>query len=688
MAHLILGECAQDRTIGWGGTKWSLRFVSLNGGKISYFGSHRDDDPRYVLALRGCAVRDEGYKLNRRHKSKHKPAPIEEPGAYFHVFSIYKRIDNDDEDHDNDTEIVPLLRFSTPSLASKTQWMTLIGESCAYADTDDFVEAEQAARVDEENRRQQHRDMANAMPQATGTKGTLPPLYFAHAPYVAPFKAAHRRHPSGGKKPSYRTKSTEKDAERVDAQSRKGYPPSKPMHREAAPSYLSEEAPVQNYRGLFNLAVIILAVSNARLILDTISQHGFFLDNVITDVILFYGSNNKWDDFPLATGFAFMHLSLFVSFGIEWLLSTKQVSNRFGMLLHHVNAHTCLLVACWVVWVSIDNPFIGATLLFHVVILWMKLLSYALANEDYRTSTEDSAATLEALVTDLDEDALSQTYPSNITLANLYYFWMAPALTYQIAFPRSPKVRVWRVLSLIFRFILALSLLIFLIAQVITPTLGSLVKDLEGTNGKLTLNLFAEYGLKLSLANTYCWLLVFYGYFHVYLNLSAELLRFGDRVFYKDWWNSSDVSSYWRLWNMPVHYWLIRHVYFPCVRLGLSKSMATLVVFFVSAVFHEVLISIPFHMIRPWAYLGMMGQIPLVWITKNLTKKLPGTSMGNVIFWLSFCIVGQPMAILMYTIDYQFRKETENVMSTSMVQTFVNNTLGKLPAWFSTGDEF
>jgi diacylglycerol O-acyltransferase-1 len=87
----------------------------------------------------------------------------------------------------------------------------------------------------------------------------------------------------------------------------------------------------------------------------------------------------------------------------------------------------------------IDNPFIGATLLFHVVILWMKLLSDALANEDYRLSSDDSAATLEALVKDLDEGAAAVTYPSNVTLPNSYYFWMAPTLTYQIAFPSNPQ---------------------------------------------------------------------------------------------------------------------------------------------------------------------------------------------------------------------------------------------------------
>ena len=47
--------------------------------------------------------------------------------------------------------------------------------------------------------------------------------------------------------------------------------------------------------------------------------------------------------------------------------------------------------------------------------------------------------------------------------------------------------------------------------------------------------------------------------------------RFGDREFYKDWWNASTVGEYWRLWNMPVHKWLLRHIYYPALRKGLSR---------------------------------------------------------------------------------------------------------------------
>ena len=250
----------------------------------------------------------------------------------------------------------------------------------------------------------------------------------------------------------------------------------------------------------------------------------------------------------------------------------------------------------------------------------------------------------------------------NITLRNIYYFWLAPTLTYQVAFPRLPRINRFRVFSLVIRLVVSSGLILFLIVQVVQPNLDSMMKDIQRNklhhhhqqSGSFSSSSFslatfqgtilANYILKLAIASTYIWLLVFYAFFHVFLNLMAEVLRFGDRLFYKDWWNSSTVEAYWRFWNQPVHYWLVRHLYFPCIRSGCSKAGAMFVVFLTSAVVHEVLISIPFHIIRPWSFLGMMAQIPLVFITKYFDNRWPGSSWGNVIFWISFCIVGQPVS--------------------------------------------
>jgi hypothetical protein len=253
-----------DRTIGWSGTKWALRFVSLNAsqGQISYYGTHVETQPRYVLCLRGCAVRDDGWKRNQRHKRRHTEElnpPLEEPGAYFFLFSIYQRPFDpiNRTPTTNDVDVVPLLRFSTPSLAEKMQWIQLISEACAFCETEQWLTDEADRIAEMEKQQRQQRAMASAMPESK--EGTLPPLYFA--PHKQQTSTKHKRRPSFTKTPSaanFRTKTKNEDAEQMDTKTRKGYPPSKPMHRAAEPSYLSVEAPVQNYRGFFNLGVLIL----------------------------------------------------------------------------------------------------------------------------------------------------------------------------------------------------------------------------------------------------------------------------------------------------------------------------------------------------------------------------------------------------------------------------------------------
>ncbi len=58
-----------------------------------------------------------------------------------------------------------------------------------------------------------------------------------------------------------------------------------------------------------------------------------------------------------------------------------------------------------------------------------------------------------------------------------------------------------------------------------------------------------------------CLLLSFWALLHAWMNAFAEMLRFGDRMFYKDWWNSTSFAGYYRTWNAIVHEWLYAYVY-------------------------------------------------------------------------------------------------------------------------------
>ncbi|KAF8050798.1 hypothetical protein N665_1881s0011 [Sinapis alba] len=111
------------------------------------------------------------------------------------------------------------------------------------------------------------------------------------------------------------------------------------------------------------------------------------------------------------------------------------------------------------------------------------------------------------------------------------------------------------------------------------------------------------------------------------------------------------------MWNMPVHKWMVRHVYFPCLRRNIPKVPAIIIAFLVSAVFHELCIAVPCRLFKLWAFLGIMFQVPLVFITNYLQERF-GSMVGNMIFWFTFCIFGQPMCVLLYYHDLMNRKGT------------------------------
>ncbi|KAI4486212.1 hypothetical protein M0802_012467 [Mischocyttarus mexicanus] len=54
--------------------------------------------------------------------------------------------------------------------------------------------------------------------------------------------------------------------------------------------------------------------------------------------------------------------------------------------------------------------------------------------------------------------------------------------------------------------------------------------------------------------------------------------------------------------------------------MGYSKYTASITVFFISAFFHEYLVSVPLRTFKIWAFLGMMGQIPLSSLSKLVEK--------------------------------------------------------------------
>lgn len=301
-----------------------------------------------------------------------------------------------------------------------------------------------------------------------------------------------------------------------------------------------------------------------------------------------------------------------------------------------------LVVPIIVILLNPPYPVSGMMLLLISFLSWMKLVSYTMVHRQLRKDKLEGKEIKEEIL-GINPDNIV-CYPNNLTFQNLVYFMAAPTLCYQLNYPRSETIRWNRVLLKIPLIFFMLFLAIFMTEQWCLPVVKNSFHFFREKNWIGII----ERTMKLSIPSLFIWLTMFYTFFHLWLNTVAELLRFGDREFYRDWWNATTMSYYWRTWNIPTHNWLLRHIYIPLIRHGYSKGFSEIIVFLFSAAFHELLISVPLHTFKLYFFFGMLIQIPSTY----MGNYLKGTTIGNLIFWLSFCFLGQPIGVLLYSFDF------------------------------------
>lgn len=229
-------------------------------------------------------------------------------------------------------------------------------------------------------------------------------------------------------------------------------------------------------------------------------------------------------------------------------------------------------------------------------------------------------------------------FPKNVTITNFARFVVYPTLVYETSYPQTVAMRPRLLAWYLFQSALCGCADYLLLAQFCVPVWRS-ARDLD------RLWFFC---MKLALPSFLCWLLMFWGFFHCVLSAIAEVTQFADREFYQDWWNSTTIEGFWRKWNRPVHEWCLRHIYVDSMsRHKIEKSTAALGTFLFSAIMHEYICLIGFRLLRPYMFLGMMIQVPLVALSRGMAH----TRIGNMLMWIML-FLGQPIILLLYVRDY------------------------------------
>lgn len=229
-------------------------------------------------------------------------------------------------------------------------------------------------------------------------------------------------------------------------------------------------------------------------------------------------------------------------------------------------------------------------------------------------------------------------------VSHYLYYLFAPTLIYRDKYPRNPVIRWGYVATKFLQVLGCLFYAYYVFVRLCIPQFRS-----------IRLQFFDLRAMVLCIFNSILpgVLVLFLGFFaflHCWLNAFAEMLCFADRMFYKDWWNSTSFANYYRTWNVVVHDWLYYYVYrdFLWISQKRFRAGAMLFVFTVSAVVHEYILAVCFGYFYPVLFclfmcFGMMFNFIL-----HDQRKGP---IWNIIMWTSL-FLGQGVILCLYSQEW------------------------------------
>eukprot|EP00835_Amoeboradix_gromovi_P004809 NODE_401_length_9344_cov_0.427366.p3 type:complete len:341 gc:universal NODE_401_length_9344_cov_0.427366:5951-4929(-) len=258
------------------------------------------------------------------------------------------------------------------------------------------------------------------------------------------------------------------------------------------------------YTGFVNLLILLFIVMMSRLVVENWQKYG----NLVHAPML------TSDELTFIL-YSLSMLSLHYAIGYWIELSRqnlKMITN--SMRWHTLNALFILVEQTLYVGKYCTRPASGIGLLLLSSILVLKLFSFALVTTNTRKPVD---------------------------LKCYLMFLLVPTLCFQYEYPKAPSRSIFKALRYLFEFLIAAASMVVLSQQYAEPTLETSISLIK--LGELTLPQLSERILKLSLSVSLIWLAMFYGFFHAYLYFWAEVTMFGDRLFYREWWNSSELGS-------------------------------------------------------------------------------------------------------------------------------------------------
>jgi sterol O-acyltransferase len=235
----------------------------------------------------------------------------------------------------------------------------------------------------------------------------------------------------------------------------------------------------------------------------------------------------------------------------------------------------------------------------------------------------------------------------DVEISRYLYFSFAPTLIYRDSYPRLARgMKPWRVFGLWLNACGSFLYLLVIFSTYCIPYF----KDSWATHFDLANVVMALFNSMLP--GTMVLILAFFGVNHTWFNLWAELLGFGDRMFYDDWWNATSFAEYYRKWNCTVHDWIYYYVYQDIIRFSkntVGKGFAYLITFLSTFIVYEWFVSISFRFFYPILFLTFGG--PAIFFMKATERS---NRVMSLLFWMAI-LLGNGAIMMFFSWEFYSR---------------------------------
>ncbi|KAI5804344.1 MBOAT, membrane-bound O-acyltransferase family-domain-containing protein [Geopyxis carbonaria] len=431
---------------------------------------------------------------------------------------------------------------------------------------------------------------------------------------------------------------------------------------ESRVSHFDPQSQHRDFRGFFTLfwvGLFIMVLSTAmRNVRDTGTVLRTSIFSLFAEAPLELGIADGV--MALSTGFVLPLQELFAQGTLSW--------SGGGYILHHI------IQTFWLgAWIYLPF-FMGwqwthqVFFTLHSLVLLMKIHSYSdycghlseclnrlrsLDNNNLNTECTEDSNLREILAFELTSPSGKVTYPQNLTWTNFVDYMFCPTLCYELSYPRTEpqKIRWGKVAEKAAAVFGCVFLLTVTSEEFILPVMKDAAFQLESAHTPFEISLILMENISLLLFPfMVTFLLVFLVIFEYVLGAFAEMTNFADRHFYADWWNSTDWLEFSREWNIPVHRFLQRHVY-SASRPHMSRPIATLVTFFISALAHELVLFCITKKLRGYGFVCQMLQLPIIAVQRTAFMRRK-VIFNNIMFWFSM-IFGLAMVSISHLVSLQ-----------------------------------